>query len=205
MENQSNRFTVATYNIRLDTFMDEQDQWVNRKENVKALIVNSEWDVLGLQEAKQNQLDDLKELADYQFVGLGRSDDENNEYNPIAFKPARFALIESGTFWLSITPDIPSQAFEWQADCPRICTWVRLKQKSNDKEFFFFNTHFDHISEEARFQSALLIKKEIDNLAKNKPVFLTGDFNADEKERWYDVIAASCRSISDLYRCRIFS
>ena len=84
--------------------------------------------------------------------------------------------MQGGTFWLSETPEKPSKG--WDAALNRICTYVLLKDKKSKKKFWVFNTHFDHVGDTARMESAKLIIQRINDLNwDNAPVFLTGDFN----------------------------
>ena len=83
---------------------------------------------------------------------------------------------ESNTFWLSETPEEISVG--WDAALERICTYARFKDLTSGKQFWVFNTHFDHIGELARAASARLILRKIEKLNKmNIPVVITGDFN----------------------------
>jgi endonuclease/exonuclease/phosphatase family metal-dependent hydrolase len=56
------------------------------------------------------------------------------------------------------------------------------------KIFFLFNTHFDHIGETARLESARLLLKAIQSLAASAPVIVTGDFNATETSMVYQIL-----------------
>ena len=56
-------------------------------------------------------------------------------------------------------------------------SWAKLKDKKTGKEFVHFNTHLDHVSEEARQKGAALIMSRMDDIAKGLPCFLTGDMN----------------------------
>lgn len=52
-----------------------------------------------------------------------------------------------------------------------------------------FNTHFDHISEKARENSAKLILEKIEELVSgNIPVVVTGDFNSSPETKAYGTI-----------------
>src|SRR3546814_18126337 len=75
----------------------------------------------------------------------------------LGYRPDRFSLLGSGTFWLSPTPDTPSKG--WDAALPRIATWARLKDRSAAQNFLVVNTHFDHIGEVARVESAKMIRR----------------------------------------------
>jgi len=173
---QNQPINVISYNIRYSNTTDGVNIWENRKENVKALLKFYDADIVGLQEALANQFDYLLDNPDFGAVGAGREDGlRNGEFAAIYFNKHRFTKKESGNFWLSTTPNVPSKG--WDAALNRICTWVKLYDKLNKKELIIFNTHFDHIGVQARIESAKLIKQKIQELAPKLPVILTGDLN----------------------------
>ncbi|RLL46982.1 endonuclease/exonuclease/phosphatase family protein [Oceanobacillus piezotolerans] len=182
---------LATYNIRMETPDDKEDLWKNRKANVINIIENYDLDIIGLQEVKESQLRDLQKLKQYASFGLGRSEDDGNEYNSILYKKEKFDLIESDTFWLSETMQLEEKEKRWNADCPRICTWGKFQVRESGEEFYIFNTHFDHKSEEARYQSAKLIMDKLEAL--DCPVAVMGDLNGEPHERLYRIFAGNLR------------
>jgi endonuclease/exonuclease/phosphatase family metal-dependent hydrolase len=190
-----NHLKLATYNIRMETPDDANDLWKNRKENIINIIQSYDFDIIGFQEVKESQLSDLTSLSHYAYFGRGRSNDESNEYNPIFYKKEKFDVVKSDSFWLSETLKFGEKDKRWNADCPRICTWGQFRIKASGKEFYVFNTHFDHISEEARYHSALLLSHEISSIDSETPIFLTGDFNGDMNERFYHVLATELRDV----------
>lgn len=175
----SQQMNVITFNIRLNTASDGINAWPNRIEMVTGLIKYHEPDIFGFQEALIDQIEDIqKNLPDFEWFGVGRDDGEKaGEFCPVFFNKSKFILIEQHTFWLSETPEKPSKS--WDSSLNRIVTWGRFKSKVTGKQFLVFNTHFDHKGMEARKQSAVLIRKKIEELTKDKnlPVILTGDFN----------------------------
>jgi endonuclease/exonuclease/phosphatase family metal-dependent hydrolase len=165
-----------SYNIRLNTASDGVNAWPNRKDNVKALVKFYDTDILCVQEALPEQVDALVENTDFDVVGVGRDDGKRKgEFSAIYFNKNRFVKKDGGTFWLSLTPDVPSKG--WDAALNRICSWVKLFDKLNKKEFIVFNTHYDHIGLQARIESAKLIKQKIQEIAPKLPVVFTGDLN----------------------------
>lgn len=167
---------VMSYNIRLNTNADGINAWPNRKDNVKALVKFYDTDILCVQEALPEQFDALLENTDFDVVGVGRDDGKRKgEFSAIYFNKNRFVKKDGGTFWLSLTPDVPSKG--WDAALNRVCSWVKLYDKSNKKEFLVFNTHYDHIGVQARIESAKLIKQKIQEIAPKLPVVFTGDLN----------------------------
>jgi endonuclease/exonuclease/phosphatase family metal-dependent hydrolase len=167
---------IMTYNIRLNTASDGENAWPNRKDNVRALVKFHDTDILCVQEALPLQVDQLLENSDFAMEGVGREDGKRKgEHSAIYYNKSRFSKKDGGTFWLSETPDKPSKG--WDAQLNRVCTWVRLYDKSNKKEFMVFNTHYDHVGVQARIESAKLIKQKIQEIAPKLPVVFTGDLN----------------------------
>ena len=167
---------IITYNIRLNVASDGVNAWPNRKDNVKALVKFHDADILCVQEALPEQFDALLEGSNFDVVGVGREDGKRKgEFSAVYFDKDRFTKKDGGTFWLSQTPDVPSRG--WDAALNRVCSWVRLFDKLNKKEFLVFNTHYDHIGVQARIESAKLLKKKIQQIAPTLPVVFTGDLN----------------------------
>ena len=168
-----------SFNIRNGRANDGDNRWKNRKTFVGDVIREAKLDIIGLQEAFRFQLDDLrKQLPEFEEVGEGRDGGKQGEYSAILYRNSRFSALESGTFWLSDTPDIKSRS--WGNRYLRICTWVRLKDKTTERSFYIYNTHFDHQSQNARLKSSQLITERINNQKHKDPFVVTGDFNADE-------------------------
>ena len=173
-----NELTVISYNIRYDNPNDGENQWEYRKERVANYIKEIRPDIIGMQEVLDPQLVFLDvSLTEFSFVGVGREDGKTKgEYSPILYNSNRLALLQTDTFWLSETPTVISVG--WDAALERICTYAQFEHKETGQKFWVFNTHFDHIGELARIQSAKLINQKVKMLnMNNSPVVITGDFN----------------------------
>lgn len=132
----------------------------------------------------------MKGLDSYGYIGVGRDDGkEKGEYAAIFYKKNQLSLLDSGNFWLSPTPERASLG--WDAACIRICTWGKFQDKVSGKQFYFFNTHMDHVGTVARRESARLILKRINQLSKGLPTILTGDFNVDQTDEIYQIFSNS--------------
>ncbi len=180
---------LMTYNIRLDTPADGPNQWGLRSHKVVDLLRKYNPDVIGTQEALPNQVTDIAtSLAEYAHVGVGRDDGKSKgEFCAIYYRKNMFEGVESGTFWLSKTPEIPGSK-DWDAAITRVCTWVKLKSRNTGKVFLVFNTHFDHKGKEARRNSVLLLRKKIPEISGRLPFVLMGDFNFKPDEAPYGEI-----------------
>ena len=82
-----NRLRVMTYNIRFDNPADGVHTWPNRKELVASVIRYHKADIIGVQEALEHQIQDLMELLPgYDWVGVGRNEDEGGEFSAILYR-----------------------------------------------------------------------------------------------------------------------
>ena len=169
---------LVTYNIRLNTPDDGEHAWPHRKQDVAAFFRFHRASIFCVQEALPDQIDDLeKAFPGFAYEGVGRDDGKRKgEFSAVFYQRSRFNRIDGGTFWLSQTPGECS--FGWDAACRRICSWVELEDKPSGERLFVFNTHFDHVGEIARKESADLILEKIRVIAgPGVPVVLCGDFN----------------------------
>lgn len=171
---------IMTYNIRLDYTAKNSDPWSIRKSKIFEQIKTTDVGVFGIQEGMPNQIVDFRETLDsYAMEGVGRDNGANKgEYSAIFYKRDTFEKLDGGTFWLSPTPGVPSKG--WDAALNRVCSYVRLKDQSGTI-FWVFNTHFDHIGEQARINSIDLILSKIEELnIHNEPFILQGDLNLND-------------------------
>lgn len=173
---------VLTYNIRLDIASDGINNWSNRKDYFNAQLQFYNPDIFGIQEALPNQVRDIAVAHEtYKNISMGRDGVEKGEASSLFFKKDRFTLLQGATFWLSETPNVISKG--WDAALNRICTYALLKDKETKKHLWVFNTHLDHMGEQARTESLALIVTKIKQLnTQNYPVILMGDFNSEPQE-----------------------
>lgn len=178
----SNSLRMMTYNIRFDNPADGVHAWPNRKELVASVIRFHKADIIGVQEALEYQIQDLMELLPgYDWVGVGRNEDGGGEFSAILYRSSVVAVKAAQTFWLSETPDEPGSK-SWDSSLPRIATWAHFVTSSDGRELFVLNTHFDHRGEQARLESARLLKEQVSKLANGLPVIVMGDLNATSEQ-----------------------
>lgn len=177
---QAQDLRVMTYNIRFDNPADSLDSWPNRKEYLIAQVAHYAPEVLGTQEGLIHQLEAMEAgLEGYRFFGVGRDrGDRAGEHTGVFYREDRLELMRQETFWLSETPDRPSKG--WDAALNRICTYGLFRHRESGRMFYVFNTHFDHIGEQARLQSVKLILSKIREFNREGyPAILTGDLNLE--------------------------
>ncbi|WP_298740807.1 endonuclease/exonuclease/phosphatase family protein [uncultured Chitinophaga sp.] len=180
---------VMTFNIRYNNPGDSLDAWPYRKDKVASAVLFYEAQLLGVQEALYEQITDLQQrLPQYKYIGVGRDDGKTQgEYSAIFYDTTRLQLLQSKTFWLSATPDVPGSK-GWDAAITRIVTWGKFRDKKTKQVFIHFNTHFDHIGTVARRESAHLLLKQVAAIAGRTPAVITGDFNATPTDEPIQVI-----------------
>lgn len=180
---------VMTYNIRREgKEQKEERMWKNRWPHVEALMKRFTPGVMGVQEATEHQIDDIKKsLPEYESFGEGRGSSwwglATDEHTPVFYNVDLFELIDSNTFsinkqtgWTRWWTPAQVGTTGW---LPRVCTWGKFRARSTGLTFYVYNTHLDHWYESARTSQLEVIKKHIDEHTNGLPVILMGDFNQD--------------------------
>ncbi len=195
---------VMSSNVRFGTAKDGPDAWDSRHERLRACWAEEKADLVGTQEMLPFQAEFLQQaFPDYVYVGRSRDlDNDQGEQCGIFYRRARFVELERGHFWLSETPDLPGSK-GWDANLPRMVTWVKLYDREAAQPFVFVNTHFDHQGETARVRSAELLHRRLAPWLANDRVILTGDFNCGENSPPYTALLSdftSAPALRDSYR-----
>lgn len=175
---------IMSFNIRCTNVGD--DTWEDRIGIVSQTMLESGADSIGVQEATPEWMKALEENIGnkYAHVGVGRDDGKSEgEHSAIFYLKEKYNALDSGTFWLSETPDKPS--YGWDAVCRRVCTWVLLENKSNGVKYVHINTHFDHIGVAARRNSVDMIVKKAAEFT-DIPVVFTADMNVVQGSENYN-------------------
>lgn len=158
-----------------------------RAQRVADIIRKYSPDTFGVQEASPAWMTKLRSSfrEEYDSVGFGRDGGNQGEYNAIFYKKDVFDLIDSGTRYLSDTPERKSKVPE--SSLNRIFTYALLETRSDGERILFVNTHFDHTSDVARTKQAKILA---DFLSENDdyPIILSGDFNTASGSAAYEEI-----------------
>jgi endonuclease/exonuclease/phosphatase family metal-dependent hydrolase len=170
---------AMSFNIRVNTTSDGANDWPHRRDLAAAAIRFHQADLVGIQEAYRDMIDDVQyRLPGYRWVGAGTTDGHDaGAMNPVMWRESRLELLRWETIWLSPTPRTPSVG--WDAAYPRTVTYAILRERRSGAELHVFNTHLDHEGEQAREQSALLIAERVNALPTEARVVLLGDFNCN--------------------------
>ena len=174
----SDEITIMSTNVRCyspeDLF---EKSWFYRAPLIIDDINQIKPDIIGFQEVTFVHYDYLKNaMPDYDSEIMYRDDFILSEGCPIFYRTDKYEKIDSGSFWLSETPDVMSKS--WGAAHYRVCTYIILKDIDTAKEFVVFNTHLDHVSDEARIEGIKVVLDKIEEFG-GIPAFLMGDLNAE--------------------------
>ncbi len=158
--------------------------WLKRVKGVVKVIKDASPDSFGVQEAHKHWMKELTEnLPEYGYVGVGRDDGKTEgEYAAVFYKKDLYDVAESGNFWISETPDVPSKG--WDSACVRVCTYAKLVNKQTGKAYVHINTHLDHVGTVARVEGVKMIKEKAASFG-GLPVVCTGDFNVEQDTDCY--------------------
>ena len=189
-------FSVMSFNVFVG------DHSAARTARVIDTILDNAPSAFGVQEADvlwmtalQNGLGDI-----YATVGVGRDWGGLGEHSAVFYRKDQFDLIDSGTKWLSNTPDQAGSHYTYKdpdtdehhrSNFPRVMTYAVLERKNDGARFLYVNTHLDHdgdngreIGEQVRQGQIEILIAEIQKLG-NLPTIVTGDFNVTPEASAY--------------------
>lgn len=189
----SHSLRVCSYNIQYKN--DNLCKWSDRLEALEGFFNEYKPDLVGSQEPYIAQIDDMiqKLGEEYSWFGINTYDQWQPPYkasagfNPIFYRKDRLEVLKWDVIWY--TPVAAERGYG--ADYPRFLTWAKMKDLKTGKEFFVFNSHFDHKSMEAREISAGILVDAVARIAGDAPAILTGDFNSTETSAPYAKILES--------------
>lgn len=148
------RVRVATYNMLFDLYdqnLAPENRWPARLPRIVELVNEMDPDVLGTQELRPNQVQDLLPYLEdrYEFI--------QDKYNGMFVKKSRFCIQQRGFFGP--------------------VTMVELEDKLTGKKLAALNAHFSFSKIEKRRSEAELVAEKVKSIAHNMPVVFMGDLN----------------------------
>lgn len=179
--------TVCTFNIRYANTADKYPDgtsaaWTVRAPFVKKFIEAAKPDLIGLQEVRKEQSQWFSSTfsKDYGYYDVSRDNasgssvaNAGGEGVGFMYRKDRFELVLKDFFWLDPNPrSRPAQNSdgtygEWHSACRRVTVYGAFKdKKNNDAMVYFFPTHYDHKSDEARRKSAEFMVTQMQTLCK---------------------------------------
>ena len=181
------QITVMSCNVRCLTPLDiGKRSWFYRADKMMADIAEVAPGIIGFQEVTGWQYDYLTGcMPQYDSIITYRDNSIIAEGCPIFYHRGLYTLVDKGSFWLSETPEVMSK--DWGAAHYRICSYAILQERSTGKSFVVFNTHLDHVSDEARIGGINVVLDKIAAFG-DLPAVIMGDFNAKEGSKTYESV-----------------
>ena len=183
-DNAGSSIKIISSNVRTFSPTDFfKKSWFYRADLLVDSLAEQNPDIIGFQEVTKMHYRYLCDtLSGYDNVITYRDNSLMPEACPIFYKQTKFNLVDKGSFWLSETPEKMSK--DWGSECYRICSYVILENKSDGKQLVVFNTHLDHVSDEARIKGIAVVLEKIKQFG-SLPSIIMGDFNATEDSETY--------------------
>ena len=180
--------TMENYVLRVMSFNVQTENGTSvdfalRAEMLRDLLDDRQPDSIGMQEVTVNWIKWMDSVSfNDSYAGVGEGRTPGGEASSIYYRKDKFDLVDSGTFWLSETPDVSGSSLP-NANYPRICTWAHLRDKVTGFEYIHVNTHLDHngnnSSSDGRALRTSQTRVMLEYIQKlpDVPMVLTGDFN----------------------------
>ena len=165
---------VMSFNLKFGTY--ELNPWDKRAPIMLRLLQRYRPLFLGTQETLGYQIEDLlRGLEGYASIGVSRQGTDEDEYSALLYDARVAELLDTGTFWLSETPDVPGSLGP-SALHPRIATWGEFRVAGASERTYVFNTHLSFL-DQAALRNAQVLLEEMERLVVGGEVVVTGDFN----------------------------
>jgi endonuclease/exonuclease/phosphatase family metal-dependent hydrolase len=165
---------VMTFNVG---HAGDEELWEARKEVVLEVLQQNRPLLVGMQEPLHIQLEYfLENLEGYDYIGVSRQGNTEDEYNPILFDTSRVTVEEQSTFWLSETPSEPGSMMPGVGH-PRIATWGRFAIQGHPNPIYMVNTHLSFEEGVVDRQVEVLLEGLQPIFGSGAEVILTADFN----------------------------
>lgn len=173
---------IITFNIRRDSPNDGENNWEYRKDAIVNMILDKKSSIICMQECMPHMwkylYNTLKLYYDEYSVdafnkkSLLDSKLFISEGIGILYDYERYFCLDKGYIKLH-------KGFGFDTKYWRICQYVKLVSKVTGEAFYVFNTHLEHKTRDARHYACELIHNKIQEICKDYPVYICGDFNAE--------------------------
>ncbi len=194
---------IMSFNVRCKN--DGEQTITNRSKVALEVIKQYAPDSFGVQECTPRWKRILALNLDGKYACVGAARDYYGpftEYSSIYYLKDKYNCIDSGTFWLSETPEkIWTKSFD--SACFRVASWALLEDKETGMRYTHINTHLDHVLETTREAQMEVLIECVNKVANGSPIIVTGDFNAyEDNSLVYDV---ACESFNDTKKVAVNS
>ena len=173
---------IIIFNIRRDSPNDGENNWKYRKDAIIDMILDKKPSIICMQECMPHMWKYL-----YNTLKLHYKEYSVDAFNKKSLLDSKLFISEGiGTLYdyekyycLDKGYIKLHKGFGFNTKYWRVCQYVKLMNKITGEVFFVFNIHLDHETREARYKACELIHNKIQEICKDYPVYICGDFNAE--------------------------
>ena len=191
---------IITFNIRRDSPSDGENNWEYRKDAIVNMILDKKPSIICMQECMPHMWKYLYytlinyyreySLDCYNKKSLLDSKLFISEGIGILFDATKYRVFDQGYIRLH-------KGFGFDTKYFRICQYIGLCDLNTNEKFYVFNTHLDHKTKPDKYNSCVLIHNKIQEICKDYPVYICGDFNAEIS--WTNCLDV----LKDNYKCSL--
>jgi endonuclease/exonuclease/phosphatase family metal-dependent hydrolase len=177
--------TVMSYNT-MCKICDQKHKYGTfdeRMESIADTVKRNVPDLLGTQEFQSaKHVKQLEKLLNFEYVAIYKKHTIYPATDSVIFvKKSRFEILSEEGVWLG--PKAPHFNFGWKFRTPRRFHWVHLRDKYNNKEFIYANTHFDSNSVNS-LNGSIYVQTFLENA--KLPIIFSGDTNLTPDREGYE-------------------
>ena len=202
---------IVSYNTLRSSFTGGQP-WKPRCKTICEHIAAWDADLIGMQETSKDDIADLRKTLgkeyDYtaitpEIMGPSVSRFRATSEIPVWWRRSRFTLVDKGWLEFNIINDVKcgvnvsDESWGNGQDGNKAAIWVILKDKKTGKEICMFNTHLPTRTEPSKLATAKMLAEEVLKVAGGRPVFITGDYNMDEKAYTFNYLQYDVEYLRD--------
>ena len=177
-----NTRNIITFNIRRDSPNDGENNWEYRKDAIVNMILDKKPSIICMQECMPHMWEYL-----YKTLKLYYGEYSVDCYNKKSLLDSKLFISEG----IGILFDINKyrvfdqgyiklhKGFGFDTKYWRVCQYMGFHDLTTDEKFYVFNTHLEHKTREDRYYACELIHNKIQEICKDYPVYICGDFNAE--------------------------
>lgn len=173
---------IMTFNIRRDSPNDGENNWTYRKDAIINMILHKKPSIICMQECMPHMWKYLyttlkNYYSEYSIdvfnkKSLLKSKLFISEGIGILYDYEKYQCLDKGYIKLH-------KGFGFDTKYWRVCQYIKLMHKITGEIFYVFNTHLEHKTRDARYKACELIHNKIQEICKDYPVYICGDFNAE--------------------------
>ena len=190
-EKSDDAVRIMSFNVRCAN--DGEQTITNRSKVAMEMLEEYAPDSFGVQECTPRWRRIISSNLGDRYACVGKARDfygPFTEYSSIYYLKDKYKLIDSGTFWLSETPD-KAYTKSFDSSCYRIASWAVLENKQTGERYTHINTHLDHVLDSTRDAQMTVLIEKVSEIAGEGNIVMTGDFNAYEDSSVYAVARES--------------